>query len=201
MRIFDIGASDEPHQASNRIWTVPNLLSLARLAVLPFVFVDLVNGRHLRALILLALFATTDWFDGYLARRLNQVTKLGAWLDPVSDRALLLVVGIGFVVADVLPLWALVLLLARDVVVLLVGAFVLAKGQDAPQVTKIGKTATFVLMFAFPAFLLTQIVAGGWVGVVDFVAWGLYWIGAVLYYIAAGQYAQDLLVRTRSSRD
>ncbi len=198
MRVFDIGAKDGPQEASDRILTVPNALSLARIAVLPFVFVDLLDGRYLRAFVLLAIFAATDWLDGYLARRLDQVSRLGVLLDPISDRALFVVVGIGFVLADLLPLWALVVLLARDVGVLLVGAALLVRGSDPPQVTRIGKAATFGLMWALPTFLVAAIVGDGASDpqpVLHLLAWATGAVSTVLYYVSAGQYAVDVLRR------
>ncbi|MFW5933956.1 MAG: CDP-alcohol phosphatidyltransferase family protein [Actinomycetota bacterium] len=198
MRVFDIGARDEPQEPARRILTVPNLLSVARIAVLPVVYVDLQAGRLLRALVLLALFASTDWFDGYLARRLGQVSRLGVLLDPISDRALFVVVGFGMVMAELLPLWALVVLLARDVAVLLAGAVLLLAGDRPPQVTRIGKTATFGLMVALPLFLGAAIVGEGATepnGPLLTTAWTVYSVSTLLYYVAAVQYAAELLRR------
>lgn len=198
MRVFDIGARDGPQEPARRILTVPNLLSLARVAVLPVVYLDLQAGRLLRALVLLALFASTDWFDGYLARRLDQVSRLGVLLDPISDRVLFVVVGLGMVMAQLLPLWALVVLLARDVAVLLAGAVLLLAGDRPPQVTRIGKTATFGLMVAFPLFLGAAIVGDGALdphGPLLAGAWTVYAVSTVLYYVAAVQYAVELLRR------
>ncbi len=198
MRVFDIGAKDGPQDASDRVLTIPNALSLARIAVLPFVFADLLDGRYLRAFVLLAVFATTDWLDGYLARRLDQVSRLGVLLDPISDRALFVVVGIGFVLADLLPLWALVVLLARDAAVLLVGAGLLLRGADPPQATRVGKAATFGLMWALPTFLVAAIVGDGAADpqpLLHWLAWAIGAVSTVLYYVSAGQYAVAVLRR------
>ncbi|MCC5948392.1 MAG: CDP-alcohol phosphatidyltransferase family protein [Nitriliruptoraceae bacterium] len=200
MRIFDIGAR-EGQTASDRILTVPNLLSLARIAILPVVYLDLVAGRLVRAFVLLAIFATTDWLDGYLARRLDQITRLGTLLDPISDRILFVVVGIGFVVSDLLPLWALIVLLVRDAAVLLVGGGLLLRGASPPAVTRIGKAATFGLMWAFPTFLVAAIAGDGASApqpVVQTIAWGSLIVSTVLYYLSAGQYAREVLSRSRA---
>jgi cardiolipin synthase (CMP-forming) len=201
VRIFDIGTKDEPGEVTDRILTIPNLLSFARLAVLPFVYLDLVNGRFVRAFVLLAVFASTDWFDGYLARRFDQVSRLGALLDPFSDRALFIVVGVGFVVADIVPLWVLLLLLIRDAAVLAVGGVLLLTGRtQLPEVTKVGKAATFGLMWAFPTWLLAVIVGDGPADpqpVLDAIAWATYLINVVLYYLAALGYARTVLRRER----
>jgi hypothetical protein len=101
VRVFDIGKKDGPEIVSDRVLTVPNLLSLARIAALPIIYLDLVAGRLIRALVLLGVFAATDWLDGYLARRFDQVSKLGKVLDPTSDRILFVVVAHGWVEAPV----------------------------------------------------------------------------------------------------
>jgi cardiolipin synthase (CMP-forming) len=200
MRVFDIGAKDEPQEASQRILTIPNLLSFARLAALPLIYIDLVDGRYVRALVVLSVFALTDWFDGYLARRLDQVSELGKLLDPISDRALFIVVGIGFVVAGLLPLWALLVLLARDVAVLVVGGLLLVRGAHPPEVTRLGKAATFGLMFAFPTFLVAAIVGDGPSDpqpVIQALAWFTFIVNTVLYYLSALDYGRTLLRASR----
>lgn len=194
-RFFDIGGGGRAQQVSSRILTVPNLLSLARLLALPVIAMDLAGERHLRALILLALFAATDWLDGYIARRFDQVTRLGQLLDPISDRALFLVVGIAFVVGDLLPLWALLILLIRDALLVVGGAILLLKGRTPPEVTKIGKAATFALMFAFPLFLGAVILGSVEEPqpVVETLAWLLFAIGALLYWWAGVDYARTVV--------
>jgi cardiolipin synthase (CMP-forming) len=195
VRVFDIGAKDGPEQVSDRVLTVPNLLSFARLAVLPLVYLDLVGGRHLRALVLLSIFTATDWFDGYVARRFDQVTRLGKILDPLSDRVLFVVVGVGFAVGGLLPWWAVLLLLGRDVVLFVVVAVGVSRGRARPDVTRLGKSATFVLMFALPMFLIASIVGGGpgephaaW----QAASWATYAVGAALYWLSAADYARRL---------
>jgi cardiolipin synthase (CMP-forming) len=202
MRVFDIGQKDEPQEVSDRVLTVPNLLSFARLAVLPIVYVDLVQGRLLRAFVLLAVFASTDWLDGYIARRFDQLSKLGKVLDPISDRVLFVVVGIAFIVSGLLPLWAVLLILLRDLAVGGVGVVMLARGVEVPEVTRMGKAATFGLMFALPAFLLAAIVGGG----VDdpnpllyWLAWALYAANIVLYWVSAFGYLRTVRARSRGA--
>lgn len=195
MRVFDIGAADGPQEVSDRILTVPNVLSFARLAALPIIYLQLVGGRELRALILLAVFAATDWLDGYLARRLDQLTRLGALLDPISDRALFIVVGIGVVAAGLVPLWAVVVLLLRDGLVALVGGVLLLRGATTPEVTRVGKASTFGLMVALVAFLLAAVVgdgAGQPDGVVLGVAWVMFAGSILLHYLSALDYARTV---------
>lgn len=204
-RFFDLGGDPEaPQEVSNRILTVPNVLSLARIAILPLVFIDLVGERYLRALIVLALFAATDWLDGYVARRFGQVTRLGQLLDPISDRALFLIVGIAFVVSGLLPLWALLVVLVRDALVMAGGALLLGGGDRPPAVTRIGKSSTFALMFAFPLFIGAAVLGDGPAApepVVLVVAWALFVVGAVLHWISAWQYLRAVLRERGPSQD
>ena len=203
MRIYDIGAKDGPEEVSGRILTVANVLSFVRLLALPFVYLDLVGGpdRHLRAFVVLVVFVWTDWIDGYVARRFDQVTRLGKLLDPIADRLLVIVVGLGMVQADLVPLWIVLVLLARDLVVLAGGIALVRRGLTPPAVTRIGKTATFGLMFALPAFILASAVGNGPDDpqpVVQAIAWATLVTSTVLYYVAAGQYAR-MVARAASS--
>jgi cardiolipin synthase (CMP-forming) len=202
MRVFDIGQKDGPQDVSDRILTLPNLLSFARLAVLPIIYLDLVQGRLVRAFVLLSVFAATDWLDGYIARRFDQLSQLGRVLDPISDRILFVVVGLGFVVGDLLPLWAILLILLRDVAVGGAGLVMLLRGAEVPAVTRLGKAATFGLMFALPTFLLAAIVGEGpddpnqllwWIG------WITYAINIVLYWVSAFGYLRTVRARARGA--
>lgn len=199
MRLFDLGG-DGTELASNRILTVPNLLSFARLAILPVIYLDLVSGAHLRAFVLLAVFASSDWFDGYIARRFDQVSKLGKLLDPLSDRVLFVVVGLGFAVGNLLPWWAVLLLLGRDALVVVSGGIVLLRGGVRPEVTRLGKAATFGLLFALPAFLLASVLGAGPPEpqpVVHGVAWGAYWPSVAMYWLSGLIYTRRMFLPTR----
>ncbi len=198
MRVFDIGQKEGPEVVSDRVLTIPNLLSFARLAVLPVIYLGLLGDRFVRAFVLLAVFGATDWLDGYIARRFDQTSKLGKLLDPLSDRILFVVVGVGFVVTDLLPLWALVVLLVRDVGVLIGGSVLVARGASPPEVTKLGKASTFGLMWAFPTFLLAAIVGDGAADpepTLQAIAWVTFLVNTVLHYLSALGYAKTLLRR------
>lgn len=192
MRVFDIGTRDEPGEVSDAILTVPNVLSLLRILVLPWVYIQLVAENWMTAFWWLAIFAATDWLDGYIARRFDQLTRFGQLLDPISDRLLMAVVGVAMIVSGVVPWWVIVLLLVRDVVVVGGGLYLMARDRPPLAVTRLGKTATFGLMFALPAFVLAAGLGDGpgdpqpAVWVLAWVAWG---VNTVLYYVAAGQYA------------
>nr|WP_200834475.1 CDP-alcohol phosphatidyltransferase family protein [Amycolatopsis alkalitolerans] len=171
-------------------FTVPNILSLLRLAGVP-VFLWLLLGPRQDgwALALLVFSALTDWLDGKLARWLDQMSRLGQLLDPAADRLYIGATLIAFLVRGIIPWWIFAPLVLRELVV---GVCILAlrrNGFAPPDVTYVGKAATFVLMYAFPFLLLTQ--GGSAVAAVArpiayaFLAWGcvLYvWSGA-LYLI------------------
>lgn len=191
---FDSGAPSDSVEESDRIVTIPNVLSLIRLAALPLVYVDLTSGREWRALIVLLVIVWSDYLDGYLARKLDQVSRLGRLFDPISDRILMVVVGIGMIVADILPIWAVVVLLARDAVILAGGALLMARDVEPPRVSDLGKSATFGLMTALPLFILARAIE---VANLRASAWVVFATSLVLYYLSAGQY---LLVTVRQLR-
>ncbi len=171
-----------------RVWTVPNLLSMARLAGVP-VFLWLVLGPEADgwALGLLMLSGFTDYLDGYLARKLDQTSALGEILDPVADRLYILAVVIGLALRDIIPWWVAVILPLRDLLLWGLVPLLRTRGYSALPVHFLGKAATFNLLYAFPLLLL-----GDGVGVVAslaevfgwaFAIWGigLYWWAGVLY--------------------
>ena len=200
MRVFDIGGPESPREASDRVLTIPNALSLARIAVLPLVLLDLLEGRFGRALVLLLLIGASDWFDGYLARVLDQRTLLGAVLDPIGDRVVFVVVGVGLVLADLLPLWVLVVLLARELAVLVVGLVLLLAGRSIPETSRLGKVATSGLMLSITGLVAAAAFGDGAadpLGWLQVIAWGGLAINLALTYLATLGYARAAL-RPRS---
>ena len=200
MRVFDIGGPEVPREASDRILTVPNVLSAARIAVLPLVLLDLIAGRLTRALVVMLLIGASDWFDGYLARVLDQRTRLGAVLDPIGDRAVFIVVGLGLVLGELLPVWVLVVLLAREGIVLVFGLGLLLAGRSIPDTSKLGKVATSGLMLSITGLLAAAVLGDGPeapLGWLQALAWAGLAINLVLTYMATLGYAQAAL-RPRS---
>lgn len=177
---------------TGRVLTVPNLISLGRLAGVPiFLYLLLVADAPVAAVVVLMVGGTSDWVDGYVARRLGQVSRVGELLDPLVDRLYILATLVALTAQDVVPWPFTVALLARDVV--LGGCLLVLRrhGFGPPPVHYLGKTATFVLLGAFPLLLLAASVpaaapvagAAGWA-----LAWwgiGLYWAAGVLYLIQA----------------
>jgi cardiolipin synthase len=184
-------AEVEDHDAdrtASRIATLPNLVTLLRLAFLP-VFLWLLFGREDRAAAawLLAALGATDWIDGYLARRLSQTTELGKILDPVADR-LLFFVGVGGILADgSAPVWFGVVVLVRETVVGGTTVVLAALGARRIDVTWWGKAGTFGLMVAFPLFLASHSDLS-WSGIADELAWIAAIPGLALSLYAAMSY-------------
>ncbi len=145
-------AAPVPWRAQLATW--PNLFTLLRLVAIP-VFVWLVFGRDNRAAAawLLGALGSTDWVDGWLARKLGQTTELGAMFDPIVDRLLFFVAVPSLMIDGSVPLVVAIALLVREAVVALVAVALKASGAPRLVVTWEGKTGTFLLMFAFPLFL------------------------------------------------
>jgi len=134
--------------------TLPNLLTIARLILSPFIFAAIVSGRHENALILFALAALTDGMDGLLARRINQATLLGAYLDPIADKILLSGVYISLAVAGKIPSWLVVIILGRDLFLLASSGIALlftSYREFRPSVW--GKASTFVQIACATAWM------------------------------------------------
>jgi cardiolipin synthase len=140
--------------AESRILTVPNLITLLRLACLPL-FVWLLLGREnpLAAGALLGVLGATDWVDGWYARRFNAISNLGKIFDPVVDRLLFFVSIVAIIIAGSAPLWFCVAVLARELAISVATLVLASLGARRIDVTWVGKAATFGLMFAFPGFL------------------------------------------------
>ncbi|CAL9592750.1 CDP-alcohol phosphatidyltransferase family protein [Streptomyces sp. JH002] len=185
----------DPDTQTSRVFTIPNILSMARLLGVP-VFLWLVlspvfdgPNRDGWALLVLVLSGVSDYLDGKLARRWNQVSDLGRILDPAADRLYILSTLVGLTWREILPWWVTALLLAREAM-MAVTVFVLDRRGYAPlQVNYVGKAATLNLMYGFPLLLLSDgdgLLASlaaifGWA----FVGWGtaLYWWAGVLYVV------------------
>ncbi len=181
----------EEHAPDRRVLTLPNLISFARLLCIPL-FLWLLFGLEDRlvAAALLGVLGATDWVDGFLARRLGQVSELGKMLDPVADR-LLLLVGVGGILLDgSAPLWLGLVVVVREAIV---GGTVLvlaALGARRIDVVWVGKAGTFALMFAFPLFLLGN-ADFRYAGVATLLAWCWGLPGLALSLYAAVQYVPE----------
>ena len=182
-----------------RVWTIPNILSMVRLVLVPvFLYLLLATTAYGWAVGILMFSGFSDWADGKIARLVpNQSSRLGELLDPLVDRIYMLAVPIGLGLAGIVPWWVVGILVGRDAVLAATLPVVRSRGITALPVTYIGKAATFALMSGFPLVLLGQwdalwsrvIGACGWA----FLIWGIgmYLWSAVLYLLQV-----RLVVRT-----
>jgi len=178
-----------PAAVSSRVWTVPNMLSMLRLALVPvFLWLVLIE-RDLLALLVLIFSTATDYLDGVIARRFGLVTRLGQLIDPAADRLFIFATILGLAFRDVIPWWLFLVILGRDVMLLVLGIALANAGFGPLPVHHLGKVATFCLFYALPLLMLGQALPAtafvadplGWA----FVLWGafLYWWAGIIYAI------------------
>lgn len=168
---------------SDRIVTLPNVLSFLRLGLVPVFLILLVEGNDVAALIVLGVSGLTDFLDGFLARRLNQVTRLGQILDPAADRLYIVAALLGLGWRDLIPFWLAVVIIARDIMLLVLGAVLAKHGIGALPVVKTGKAATAALFIGLPLLMLSAAVPSiGNIALPFGLAFSL--LGAVLYWAA-----------------
>jgi len=180
--------------------TWPNAITFARLACLP-IFLWALFGRdsRLAAALVLGALGATDWVDGYVARRFNQISAFGAIFDPAVDRVLFIVGLVALGIDGAVPWLVAVLILTREVGIGLLMVIATAFGMERFSVTHLGKWATFILMFAVPGLTLgssdiavdTVFLALGWILVVP---------GIVLSYVTAWRYLPEVREHLRAGR-
>jgi cardiolipin synthase (CMP-forming) len=200
---MDDAATDSPKTSTaGQLLTLPNVITVVRLACLPLFLWLLLGAENLEAAAwLLGGLGATDWVDGYLARHLHQVSEVGKVLDPVADRALFLVGGGAILLGGYIPVWFGVIVLVRE---LLVGGTTLilaALGARRIEVTWWGKAGTFGLMFAFPLFLMSHSDAV-WADLAGVLAWLTGIPGLAFSLYAAARYvplARAALAEGRAS--
>lgn len=186
------GPSEESagvEEPGTQVVTLPNLLSFVRLALVPVFLTLLLTEQDIAALLVLVFSSITDYLDGWLARRLHQVTRLGQLLDPAADRLYIIATVIGLAVREVVPWWLVAVIIGRDVLLIVLGIVLAAHRYGPLPVHHLGKVATFCLFYALPlivlgqAFPVLQAVAEplGWA----FALWGafLYWWAGIVYAI------------------
>ncbi|WP_409437455.1 CDP-alcohol phosphatidyltransferase family protein [Mycobacterium sp. SMC-14] len=193
-----MSAGSGSDRVQDRVLTVPNVISLARLGLIGvFLYLLLVTRADGPAVAILMLSGASDWADGKVARLFNQYSRLGALLDPAIDRLYMITIPVAFGMRGLVP-WAIIgVLLARDLLLAATLPALRSRGLTALPVTYIGKAGTFALMSAFPLILLGQwdqlwsrvVLSAGW----GFLLWGLgmYLWAFVLYLIHVA-----LVVRT-----
>jgi cardiolipin synthase len=188
---------------ASRIVTVPNVISLVRLACAPLFVWLLADDELIAAALLLAALGASDWVDGWIARRFDQGSDLGKVLDPVADRILLLVAAVALLVQGSVPLVVGILVLVRELLVSDAVLVLAAAGARRIDVQWVGKAGTLALMFALPLFLWADAIHGDAHDLVLAAAWFMAVSGLVLSYYAAFTYvpiARDALRDGRGAR-
>jgi cardiolipin synthase len=193
----------ETRVQTDRVLTIPNVLSFLRLLGVP-VFLWLILGPKADGAAVLLLMAAgfSDWLDGKLARKWNQISRVGQLLDPLADRLYIAATLIGLGIRDIVPWWLVVLLFSRDLVLALTLPVLKRHGLTALPVHFLGKAATFNLLYAFPLLLLGDgdgnlaLIARifGWA----FAVWGtsLYWWAGLLYLWQVRELAKSRVAMT-----
>ncbi|QNE33903.1 CDP-alcohol phosphatidyltransferase family protein [Leifsonia shinshuensis] len=172
---------------SSRVWTIPNVLSFFRLALVPVFLAFVIAGEDALALLVLIVSSVTDFLDGWLARKLNQVSRLGQLLDPAADRLYIFAALVGLAWREVIPWWLVAVIVARDVMLAVLGVILANHGFGPLPVHHLGKVATFCLFWALPLLMLGEAfdplapysLPLGWA----FALWGafLYWWAGIVY--------------------
>jgi cardiolipin synthase len=192
--------SGAPGNVRDRVLTVPNVLSVLRLVLVPvFLYLLFVAKANGWAVGVLMFSGFSDWADGKIARLVaNQSSRLGELLDPAVDRIYMVTVPVALAFYGAVPWWIVLTLIGRDVVLAATLPVLRTRGLTALPVTYVGKAATFALMSAFPLILLGQwdalwsrvVLACGWA----FLIWGMamYLWSGVLYVIQVAMVVRQL---------
>ncbi len=202
-------SAGDVEEVSSKILTIPNLISFIRLCMVPAYLVLLLQGFNLIATILFAAAAATDFVDGQVARRTHSVSKLGQLLDPAVDRILMITGVLGIFLVGRLPLWVIVVVVARDLLLLVGGAWLISRYKIRVAVIYPGKVATTLLFVGFAGLLLNWPLLPG-LGVCDIswlpgfnadaVSWGIWFVYAGLV-LALGTTAYYCLTAWRRLRE
>ena len=188
-----------PLYDTDRVWTLPNLLSFLRLAGAPVVLWLIVGPKaDGLAVLVLALGGFTDWLDGYLARAWHQTSRIGQMLDPIADRLYILAVLLGLALREIVPWWLVVIVVGRDVFVVVLVPVLKTRGYSSLPVHFLGKAATFSLLYAFPLVLLGS-GEDGWLQLAWVLGWAFAIWGTALYWYAGGLYVAQTVSLLRST--
>ena len=181
-----------------QVWTIPNILSYLRIVVfMPLSLALIVSGYYAWSLVALFFLGCSDWLDGYLARRLNQRSRLGEELDPIADRASILLTSLTMDFTGILP-WEVFALIAVVDVTLAGIALVLFKGYPNSQVNIFGKARTALLLVGLPMLLFAEALQSpGWRVAALVVGGG----GVAIHWIAGATYVQQMVASWRSKRN
>ena len=193
--------TSEAQAVSDRVFTLPNVLSVLRLVGVPVFLWAILAEHDAVALAALMFSGVSDYLDGKIARHFGMISRVGQLLDPLADRLYIATTLFGLAWRDIIPWWLVLLLVSREVLLAVVLSVLKRYGQTGLPVHFVGKAATFNLLYAFPLLLLGDGESAfarwalpiGWA----FAWWGtvLYWLAGVMYFIQAWQ----VVVRARAA--
>ncbi len=188
------------HGPSDRVLTIPNVLSVLRLLGVPL-FLWLLLGPEADglALAVLMLAGASDYFDGKIARALNQTSKLGTLLDPAADRLYIVSTLVALSLREIVPVWLVALLIGREVVLAIALLVLRRYGYPPLQVHYLGKAATLLLLYAFPGLLIAQ-GEGRLAALAEPFAWAFTIWGTALYVLAGVLYVIQVFAIVRAER-
>ncbi len=189
-----------PATVSNRVWTIPNVISFARLIGVPFFFWMIWAHHDIAAIVLLAVASFSDLIDGRIARRFNQISRLGQVLDPAADRLYIFATVLGLAARGIIPWWLVALLVGRDMMLAALVPALRSRGYSSLPVNFIGKAATFCLLYALP---LVLVGAGEWAlaPVFTIIGWAFAVWGTALYWWAGGMYVRQAIELVRAGAE
>lgn len=180
------GSEESP---SGRVLTIPNLVTSVRLALIPvFVWIFLGGDRDLLAFALMFVIGSTDWVDGFLARKLGQVSELGKVIDPVADRLAIIALVGSLVFRGFVPLALAAVIVGRDIIMAIALGILEARKTPRIDVNWVGKWATAAIYVGMGVVIFDVLLADTRV---EFGIW-LMWVGAALYWVASAMYAIEL---------
>ena len=185
---------------SDRVITWPNLLSALRLVLVPVFLWLILIDQNLCVFAILAFSSFTDWLDGFLARKLNQTSRLGQLLDPAADRLFILASLIGLAATSQVPWWLVFVIVARDVLLFFTLPFLAQVGYGPLPVNYTGKAGTFALLYAFPLLLLPAVLPEGFAVWIYPIAWAFAFWGIWLYWWTCGVYLLQVHNIRKSAR-
>lgn len=198
-----IGAGARPGHSQihqDTVFTIPNLLTVVRFLGVPlFIWLVLAEQEYGYAALVLAIMGSTDWVDGYIARRFNQMSNLGRIMDPMADRLALIAVAVTLVVAGVVEWWYLLALLVPDAILLALSLYYFHGHPDLP-VSRIGKVRTALLLVGTPLLVLSKLPIPG-TGFYSVIAWVCLGLGLVGHWIAGYNYFWAIIRKGRAIKN
>jgi cardiolipin synthase (CMP-forming) len=181
------------------VLNIPNVLSLLRIALVPVFLWFLLQEMFVSAITVLAIAGLTDFLDGFLARKLNQTTKLGKMLDPVADRLYIFATLLALSVTGYVPWWLAGLVILRDLLMLVSLPVLASLGYRSLPVHYLGKASTFALLYSFPLLLMGKIFTEAAM-IITPLAWAFALWGVALYWWSGFVYLWQLILLIRSDR-